>query len=186
MSCPSTAATEWCHGRRRGRATRATAYGDGVSARILPNEVLPDAFKRLVNLHEYLERTAVQEGLDPMLIELVKTRASQINGCAYCADMHARDGVSHGETARRLAVLPVWRETELFTEQERAALALVEAISRLSQTQQVPDEVYGQAAEAFSERQLAVVIWAASLIQVFNGINVTGRKPLPEAGWSTS
>ena len=156
-----------------------------MSARILPNEVLPDAFKRLVNLHQHIERTAAEEGLDPVLIELVKARASQVNGCAYCTDLHAREGVSHGETARRLAVLPVWRETDLFSDQERAALALVEAISRLSQTQQVPDEVYAQAAEVFSERQLAVVVWAASLIQVFNGINVAGRKPLPEEDWST-
>jgi AhpD family alkylhydroperoxidase len=157
-----------------------------VSSRILPHEALPDAFKRLVNLHEYVERTAAEEGLDPVLIELVKTRASQINGCAYCADMHARDGARHGETARRLAVLPVWRETELFTTQERAALALTEAISHLSETRDVPDEVYAEAAEVFSERQLAVVIWAASLIQTFNGINVTGRKPLPEQDWSGS
>lgn len=172
------------HGGAPANPWRGTAYGEVVTRRMLPNDALPDAFKRLVNLHEYVERTAAEEGLDPVLIELVKTRASQINGCAYCADLHARDGARHGETARRIAVLPVWRETTLFTEQERAALALTEAISHLSETRDVPDDVYAGAAEVFTGRQLAVVVWAASLIQTFNAINVTGRRPLPDDDWS--
>lgn len=154
-----------------------------MSERISFKDELPDAFKRLVNLHQHIERAAEEEGLDPVLIELVKTRASQINGCAYCTDMHAHDGVRHGETRQRLALLPVWRETALFTAQERAALALAEAMTELPGNRTVPDAVYDQAAAVFTRRQLAVVGWAAAAIQTFNALNVTDRTPLPDERW---
>jgi AhpD family alkylhydroperoxidase len=136
-----------------------------------------------VGLNQILTRTADEEDLDARLLALVEVRASQINGCAPCTDMHAHAAVRHGETARRLALLPVWRETDLFTEQERAALALTEAMTELPGTREVPDDVYDVAAKVFTERQLAVVVWMAVEIQAFNRLNVTSRTPLPEGNW---
>ncbi|MGH3440398.1 MAG: carboxymuconolactone decarboxylase family protein [Sciscionella sp.] len=153
-----------------------------MSERIQFSDALPDAFKRLVNLHEYVVRIATEEGLDPTLIDMLKTRASQINGCAFCTDMHSAEASAHGETQRRLLALPVWWDTNLFSEQERAALALTEAMTTLPGTHGVPDDVYDRAAKVFTERQLAVVVWAASVINTFNRLGVTSRKPLPQAG----
>jgi AhpD family alkylhydroperoxidase len=151
-----------------------------TSARIQLSSEFPEAYQRLLGLHRMVEAAALEAGLDHRLIELVKIRASQLNGCAFCTDMHSADAIKHGETPRRLFVLPVWRETDLFTEAERAALALTEAMTRLSEHQDVPDEVYEPAAKVFSERQLTVLGWAATVINAFNRLGVTSHTPLPE------
>ncbi|PXY25118.1 alkylhydroperoxidase [Prauserella sp. PE36] len=140
---------------------------------------LPEAYKTLVALHTTVEKAAADAGLDQRLIELVKIRASQINGCAFCVDMHSRDARKAGETERRLFLLSTWWETELYTEQERAALALTEAMTRLPQHQDVPDDVYEQAKAVFTEEQYVAVAWAATVINAFNRLGVTSRKPLP-------
>ncbi|HEX3650960.1 MAG TPA: carboxymuconolactone decarboxylase family protein, partial [Pseudonocardiaceae bacterium] len=139
----------------------------------------PEAFQQLLGLHKIVTDAATEAGIDPKLIELVKIRASQLNGCAYCLDMHSHDARKLGETEQRLYVLPTWRETELFTDQERAALALTEAMTTLSQHQDVPDDVYDTAAAAFTERQLTVIVWAATVINAFNRFGVTGRGKIP-------
>ena len=143
-------------------------------------DVLPDTFKRLVALNSHIEREADTHGVDHALLELVKVRASQVNGCGHCADLHARNALERGVPQRVLNVVAVWAETELFSPKERAALALTEAMSRLPITQHVPDDVYDAAARAFPEEQLAVVVWAASLIQAFNALNVTIHRPLAQ------
>jgi AhpD family alkylhydroperoxidase len=139
----------------------------------------PELYKQLLGLHTMVEKAAADAGLDQRLIELVKIRASMLNGCAFCLDMHARDARKLGETERRIFLLGAWRETDLYTEQERAALALTDAMTRLSQTQDVPDEVYEQATAAFTEEQYRVVAWAITVINAFNRLLVTSRKPLP-------
>lgn len=154
-----------------------------MSDRISPSQLHPTIFKRLVALNQEVRKAADEAGVDHLIIELVKTRASQVNGCAYCTDMHARDALAAGATPRQVVLLPVWRETELFTPSERAALALAEAMSRLSSTQEVPDEVYAAAAAQFDEQQLSVVVWAAAVMQAFNAYNVTCPKALPEEDW---
>lgn len=151
-----------------------------MSTRESPSTTHPTLFRRLLALHHEVEHAAADVGLERDVVELVKTRASQVNGCAYCTDMHARDAAEAGVTSRQLAVLPVWRETELFTDRQRAALALADAISTLSQTQHVPDQVYGRAAGVFTPDQLSVLIWAGAVIQTFNAVNVTAPKPLPQ------
>lgn len=151
-----------------------------TSSRIQLSAEFPEAYKRLLGLHTAVEQAAAEAGLDQTLIELIKVRASQLNGCAFCTDMHSRDARGHGETERRLYLLPVWFETDLYTEQERAALALTDAMTRLSEHQDVPDEVYEHAAKVFSERQLAVVGYAIAVINAFNRLGVASRKPLPE------
>ncbi|HEX3787071.1 MAG TPA: carboxymuconolactone decarboxylase family protein [Pseudonocardiaceae bacterium] len=149
--------------------------------RTILSTAFPEAFKQLLGLHEIVTEAATEAGLDPKLIELLKIRSSQLNGCAYCTDMHTRDARKLDETERRLYLLPVWRETDLYTEQERAALALAESMTTLSQTQDVPDEVYQPAAELFSERQLVVLAWATAVINTFNRFGVASRTPLPRA-----
>jgi len=139
---------------------------------------LPEAYQQLLGMHKIVEDAATEAGIDPKLVELIKIRASQLNGCAYCLDMHSRDARKNGEDERRLYVLSAWRETTLFTEQEEAALALTEAMTELPQHRDVPDEIYDRAAEVFTERQLTVVVWLATVINTFNRFGVTGRMPL--------
>jgi AhpD family alkylhydroperoxidase len=118
---------------------------------------------------------AAAKDVDAELGELIKIRASQINHCAFCLDMHTRDARKHGVSGQKLDVLAAWEEAGgLFTERERAALALTEAITELGDGH-VPDEVYERAAEVFSERELGQVIALAVTINAWNRINVTVR-----------
>jgi AhpD family alkylhydroperoxidase len=118
---------------------------------------------------------AAAKDVDAELGELIKIRASQINHCAFCLDMHTRDARKHGVSDQKLDVLAAWEEAGgLFTERERAALALTEAITELGDGH-VPDEVYERAAEVFSERELGQVIALAVTINAWNRINVTVR-----------
>jgi AhpD family alkylhydroperoxidase len=139
-----------------------------------------EPYQHLLGLHRTVEKAAADAGLDQRLLELVKIRASMLNGCAFCLDMHARDARRLGESERRIYLLGAWRETELFNEQERAALALTDAMTRLAETQDVSDEVYQEATRVFTEEQYRVVAWAITVINAFNRLGVTSRKPLPE------
>jgi len=151
-----------------------------VTGRLQFHEVLPDTYKRLLNLNQHVERMVEEHEVSPRLIELLKIRCSQINGCAFCADMHVQRALDLGEEHRRLHVLATWREAgPLFDDAERAALDLAEAVCHLATTQEIPQDVYDAAAAQFGERQLAVVVWAIAEIQTFNALNVTSRKPLP-------
>ena len=113
-------------------------------------------------------------GLGPALIERVKTRVSQLNGCAFCLDMHTRDAIAGGEDPMRLHVLAAWRESPAYTPRERAALALAESITLLA-TAAVGDDVYDAAAAVFAEDELAAVIWVAIAINAWNRVAVTTR-----------
>jgi AhpD family alkylhydroperoxidase len=113
-------------------------------------------------------------GLEPLLLELVRTRASQLNGCAYCLDMHTKDAIAVGEDPQRLHVLPAWREADWYSERERVALALTEAMTRLAPGG-VPDDVFAAAAAVFTEHELTGVIWAVTAINAWNRIAITSR-----------
>jgi len=116
-------------------------------------------------------------GLEHSLLELVKLRASQMNGCAYCIDMHTKDARAAGETEQRLYLLNAWREAaHLYSERERAALALTEAVTRLTDGQ-VPDADYDAARAQFSEAELVKLVLAITAINTWNRINVTFRVP---------
>ena len=122
----------------------------------------------------HLDRAATKEldqaAVDPRLRELVRIRASQLNGCAYCIDMHSKDARAVGETEQRLYALPAWRETPFFTTRERAALAFTEAVTLLASTH-VPDGAYREVAAEFSEAEIAALI---SLIVTINAWNASG------------
>jgi AhpD family alkylhydroperoxidase len=134
----------------------------------------PDAIKAMVAL----EGAIAKLGLEPPLLDLVKLRASQINGCAYCVDLHASDLRKKGETERRLYALPVWREAPFFTPRERAALAWTESLTLLAQTQ-APDADFEAVREHFSERELVDLTVAIGAINTWNRLSVGFRKTVP-------
>lgn len=115
-----------------------------------------------------------QSGLEPSLIDLINFRVSQINGCAYCLDMHSKDLRAAGETEQRLFVLEAWREAPFYTERERAALAWAEAVTLLT-NKEVPDDVYEQARAQFSEQELATLTLAVVAINSWNRLNIAFR-----------
>ena len=141
-----------------------------MKARLDPAKVAPDAYKAMLALHHYVENS----GLDHKLLELIKTRASQINGCAFCIHMHTRDARKLGETEERLYLLSAWRESPLYSDRERAALAWTEALTLLSQTH-APDEVYEEARLHFSEEELVKLTLAINVINSWNRLAVGFR-----------
>ena len=134
-------------------------------------KIAPDALKAMRGLETYVRSS----GLDRTLLELIKTRASQINGCAYCVDAHSHDLLTLGESAQRLAMVAVFDEGELvFSEQERAALAWAEACTRLSQGH-VSDAVFERVKRHFDDRQLAELTVAIATINAWNRIGASLR-----------
>ncbi|SNS24779.1 alkylhydroperoxidase AhpD family core domain-containing protein [Streptosporangium subroseum] len=134
----------------------------------------PASYKALIALSTAVEESAAAAGLDPLLVELVKIRTSQINGCAFCLRMHTRDALKKGESTDRLAVLPAWAETGYFSEVERGALRLAEAIARVSDGQ-VSDADYAAAAAVLSEDQVSAVTWLSTVMNAFNRVAITSR-----------
>jgi AhpD family alkylhydroperoxidase len=118
-----------------------------------------------------------QKHLEHSLLELVKIRASQINHCAHCLDMHTKDARAAGETEQRIYALSAWRETPFYSERERAALEWTEAVTRLADTQ-VPDEVYERAAVQFNEDELVALTFAVVVINGWNRLAVSFRAPV--------
>ena len=142
-----------------------------MQARIVYDKATPDGVKAMWTLENYVRHC----GLEPALLELAKFRASQINGCAYCIDMHNKDARAHGETEQRLYALSAWRETPFFTERERAALAWTEAVTEISQNH-VPDEVYELARQYFGEKELVDLTLAVVAINGWNRLAISFRK----------
>ncbi len=119
-----------------------------------------------------------QSGLPSATQELVKIRASQINGCAFCTDMHTKDATAAGETALRLNLVAVWREANVFTEAERAALELTEQGTRIADNPgAVTDEAWANAAKHYDDEQLAALVSLIALINTYNRVNVMTRQP---------
>jgi AhpD family alkylhydroperoxidase len=136
-------------------------------------KVLPEGMKAIYALDRYSQNS----GLEPSLLELVKLRASQINGCAYCIDMHSKDARTKGETEQRLYGLSVWREVPYYSERERAALAFTEAVTLIAD-RHVPDEVYEAARRQFSEQELVKLMIAVLIINTWNRLAITfGDEP---------
>lgn len=154
---------------------RMTSTGTST-VRLAVDELAPHINKAM----NALDAAARKVSLEPALLELVRARASQLNGCAYCVDMHSRDAVAGGDSPRRLFALPVWRETPFFTGRERAALELTEAATRLTEAG-VSDEVYAHAAAEFTDVELAELIWAIAVINAWNRLGAAAHPwPLVE------
>ena len=121
-----------------------------------------------------LSHTVEASGVERPLLELVKIRASQINGCAYCIDMHTKDARGLGETEQRIYALSAWRETPFFTPRERAALAWTEAVTRVADTH-VPDDVYDEVRPQFTEDELLALTFEVVVINAWNRLAISSR-----------
>jgi len=149
-----------------------------MKARLIPFEVAPGALKPLIELEKNLKNS----GLEHSLIELVKTRASQINGCAYCIHMHTKDARAAGESEERLYLLNAWRESPLYNERERAALAWTEALTLVSETH-APDEDYAELSRHFTPEEQVNLTLLIGAINAWNRIAIGFRSIHPvEAG----
>jgi len=134
--------------------------------RLHVNRQSPEGYRAVVELDRY-----IHDNLDPTLVDVIKLRVSQLNGCAFCVDLHATDLEKRGVAVRKIFAVSAWRETDFFSEQERAALALAEAMTRISDG--VSDEVWDKAAAVFAERDLSDLILAIGTINLWNRIGVT-------------
>jgi AhpD family alkylhydroperoxidase len=141
-----------------------------MSKRINILQLEPEAYKAIMGLENYVANS----GINKAHYELIKIRASQINGCAYCLDMHSRDARKGGETEQRIYVLNAWRDTSFFTEEEKAILALTEEITLISHGG-VSDQTYQQAAGLLDQHYLAKVIMAITVINAWNRISISTR-----------
>lgn len=148
------------------------------TVRLAVDDLVPHASKAM-NALERATRTG-DTTLEKDLVELVRLRASQINGCVYCVDMHTRDALAAGDTERRLNLVAVWREAPFFTARERAALLLTEAGTRLADSE-VGDGVWDQAAEQFTAEELAELVWHIAVINTWNRLGAIAR-PWPLSG----
>lgn len=142
-----------------------------MQERIAFKRIAPEGLEAMGHLEAYVRRC----GLEPSLLELVKLRASQINGCAYCIDMHTKDARARGETEQRLYALSAWRETPFFTERERAALAWTEAVTEVARSH-VPDDVYHLARQHFNEKELVDLTLAVVTINGWNRLAISFRE----------
>jgi AhpD family alkylhydroperoxidase len=141
-----------------------------ATARINAYQAAPAAVKTMLDFDKAVRGL----GLDPKLLHLVKLRASQINGCAYCLDLHCREARADGETQQRLDVLAAWRETEFFTAREQAALAWTEALTRIADTH-APDDAYDMLASAFEDAERVALTLAIVAINGWNRIAIGFR-----------
>jgi AhpD family alkylhydroperoxidase len=131
----------------------------------------PEGIKEMYALEQYVK----QSGLEPSLLDLIKTRASQINGCAYCLDMHTKDARLRGETEQRLYALSAWHETPFFSERERAALAWTDSVTRVADTH-IPDEAFETVRKHFTEAELVNLTLAIVAINGWNRLAIAFRK----------
>ena len=132
----------------------------------------PGAYQAMLHFSEYAENS----GLETSLIRLVQIRASQINGCAYCLDMHTQDARAEGESEQRLYLVAAWREAPFFSDRERAALEWTEAITLVA-NDHVPDEVYERVRPHFSDEELVYLTMVVNVINAWNRLNVAFRIP---------
>jgi AhpD family alkylhydroperoxidase len=142
-----------------------------MQKRIDALKVAPGAYRAMSALEGYVRKSS---RLEPSLMELVRLRASQINGCAYCIDMHTKDARAAGETEQRLYCLSTWRESPFYSDRERAALAWTEAITLISKDQ-APDEVYDEVIQRFSEEELVNLTLAIVAINGWNRLAIGFR-----------
>ena len=156
----------------------ATAHLAQTPVRIDIDSLAPHFTRAMNHLDNAMTKELDRADIDHRLRELIRTRTSQINGCAYCVDTHSRDARSVGESEQRLYALPVWRETPFFTDRERAALAFTEVVARIADTH-VPDEAYASAAEHFTEPEMAAIISLITMINAWNTLAVTTRAWAP-------
>ena len=148
-----------------------------MTERVNLGKAVPELYKTVAAADKLADEAALAAGWSAGFIHLAKLRASQINECAFCLRMHARDALAVGESADRLAVLPAWREARYFSDKECAGLALTEAITQISDGQ-LPDAVYADAAKVLNEQEIASIEWVAVVINMWNRVGISSRYPV--------
>ncbi|MFJ1811943.1 MULTISPECIES: carboxymuconolactone decarboxylase family protein [unclassified Streptomyces] len=148
-----------------------------MTRRIFIDKQSPKAYHALVQTSEAVRTTAADAGLERTVVELINLRVSQLNGCAFCLDLHTRAALRAGEETRRLGVLAAWRDTDLFTPAERAALALAEATT-VPRDAAAQEAAYADALEVLTEDQISAVIWVAVTINAFNRVSILSKHPV--------
>jgi AhpD family alkylhydroperoxidase len=138
-----------------------------MESRINTAKVAPEPYQIMLQFGAYAKKA----GFDPKLVELIKIRASQINGCAFCLDMHTKDARAIGETEQRIYCLNAWRESPFYSDAERAALALTEAVTLIS-TARVPDELYENVRKHFDEKQFVDLVFIINTINSWNRLQI--------------
>ncbi|MET7299182.1 carboxymuconolactone decarboxylase family protein [Embleya sp. NPDC005575] len=152
-----------------------------TGGRVFVDKQSPRAYKALAGTAEAVREVAAEAGLDRPLVELINIRVSQLNACAFCLDLHTRTALRAGETAQRLAVLPAWRDTALFSARERAALALAEATTHPADAG-AQESAYAAARTALSDDEISAVIWVAITMNAFNRVSVMSKHPVRPTG----
>jgi AhpD family alkylhydroperoxidase len=148
-----------------------------MSERVNLGKSAPKLYQAVAAMEKLASEAAASAGIAEGFSHLLRLRASQINQCAFCVRMHTRDALATGESSDRISVLPAWRETAYFTEKERVALALVEAVTLISDDQ-VPDTIYEQAAASLSVDEISAIEWVAIVINAWNRIAISSRYPV--------
>ena len=138
-----------------------------METRVKVDKSNTDAYRAMLGVERYLAQCQIEKPL----LELIKLRVSQINGCAYCLDMHWKDARSAGETEQRLYGLPAWRDSPYYSERERAALRLAEELTRIAD-RSIPEEVHEQAREQFDDQEIGDLVWAVAAINTWNRVNI--------------
>ncbi|MFK4212820.1 carboxymuconolactone decarboxylase family protein [Streptomyces sp. NPDC030920] len=148
--------------------------------RVFVDKQSPKPYHALIQTSEAVRATAADAGLDRVLVELINLRVSQLNGCAYCLDVHTRAALRAGESTQRLGVLAAWRDTEVFTPRERAALALAETTTDPADAA-AQETAYDAAREVFGDDEISAVIWVAITINAFNRVSILSKHPVRRA-----
>lgn len=148
-----------------------------MTERINLGKSAPEIYQAVCELEQLASNVVAAAGISEGFSHLLRLRASQINQCAFCIRLHARDAIASGESGDRISVLPAWRETGYFDQKERAALALVEAITLVS-IGQVPDAAYEQAVFNLSKQEISAIEWLAIVINTWNRIAISSRYPV--------
>ncbi|WP_406010309.1 carboxymuconolactone decarboxylase family protein [Streptomyces sp. NBC_00637] len=148
-----------------------------MTRRIFIDKQSPKPYHALVQTSEAVRAAAAEAGLERTLVELLNLRVSQLNGCAFCLDVHTRAALRAGEDTRRLGVLAAWRDTDLFSQPERAALALAEATTVPSDAA-AQEAAYADALEVLTEDQISAVVWVAVTINAFNRVSILSKHPV--------
>ncbi|GLE57849.1 carboxymuconolactone decarboxylase family protein [Mycobacteroides chelonae] len=148
-----------------------------TAKRVYIDKQTPSVYQGLTKTAAELRAQATEAGLSRTTLELVNIRVSQLNRCLFCLDLHTRVALEEGESAQRIAVLPVWQEAGLFTDVERAALTIAEAVTEVT-AGHLTDEQYAAAREHLSDDQVSVLVWSAIMINTFNRISILSRHPI--------
>lgn len=157
--------------------TAPVSTTDALGGRVRIDRQHRAVYRAQVDVARAVTAAVADAGLARLLVELVNVRVSQLNGCAYCLDLHVRAALENGESTQRLAVLPAWRDTTLFTARECAALTLAESLTTLPDAR-TQDDDYAAAASALTDEQLSAVSWLTIAMNAFNRLSIVSRHPV--------